>query len=138
MPAVTAFIAYLTWRWIEAGGRCRRFWQRLRLFLLGFLGLVISNFPYLVSAVTHRVGHRGGAASQISMLLGTLFWLPIVLGARRIHDWPFRGKVREAESYHQPMSFRTAEAPGPESRCKHYVCFWIPGSLASRTPRNDG
>ncbi|HEY2755738.1 MAG TPA: hypothetical protein VGJ01_08340 [Pseudolabrys sp.] len=30
-----------------------------------------------------------------------------------------------------------AEGVNPESSCKHGVSFWIPGSLASRAPRND-
>ena len=35
-------------------------------------------------------------------------------------------------------SFRDgASAPDPESRSKHGVRFWIPGSLASLAPRND-
>jgi len=30
-----------------------------------------------------------------------------------------------------------AEGAGPESRCVFGGCFWIPGSLAARAPRND-
>jgi hypothetical protein len=32
----------------------------------------------------------------------------------------------------------TRDSAGPESRQARRVCFWIPGSLAARPPRNDG
>jgi cytochrome d ubiquinol oxidase subunit II len=39
-------------------------------------------------------------ASQIFMLFGTLFLLPIILGYFVMVYWLFRGKVQEGESYH--------------------------------------
>ena len=35
-------------------------------------------------------------------------------------------------------SFRTPRSGDPESRAKHNAANWIPGSRASRVPRNDG
>ena len=48
VPLVTALTAYFAWRWIETGREVPPFLATMALFLLGFLGLVISNFPYLV------------------------------------------------------------------------------------------
>ena len=31
-----------------------------------------------------------------------------------------------------------ADGANPESRYNLGTCFWIPGSLATRAPRNDG
>jgi cytochrome d ubiquinol oxidase subunit II len=100
VPVVTTLTAYLIWRWIEAGREVPPFLATITLFLLGFLGLAISNFPYLVPPSLTVWDTAAAPASQIFMLLGTLFLLPIVLGYVGFIYWLFRGKVREGESYH--------------------------------------
>jgi cytochrome bd ubiquinol oxidase subunit II len=100
VPAVTALTAYLAWRWIEAGRDALPFLATIALFLLGFLGLAISDFPYLVPPSLTVWDTAAAPASQIFMLLGTLFLLPIVLGYLGFIYWLFRGKVRESEGYH--------------------------------------
>jgi len=100
VPVITALTAYLLWRWIEAGRDVPPFLATIVLFLLGFLGLVISNFPYLVPPTLTVWETAAAPASQIFMLLGTLFLLPIILGYIGFIYWLFRGKVREGESYH--------------------------------------
>jgi cytochrome d ubiquinol oxidase subunit II len=100
VPLVTALTAYLTWRWIENGREVPPFLATMTLFLLGFLGLVISNFPYLVPPSLTIWDTAAAPASQIFMLLGTLLLLPIILGYVAFIYWLFRGKVREGESYH--------------------------------------
>ena len=76
------------------------FLAAIALFLLGYLGLVISNFPYLVPPTLTVWDTAAAPASQIFMLLGTLVLLPIILGYVVFIYWLFRGKVREGESYH--------------------------------------
>ena len=100
VPVITAMTAYLAWRWIEGGRDVPPFLATIVLFLLGFLGLVISNFPYLVPPSLTVWDTAAAPASQIFMLLGTLFLLPIILGYIGFIYWLFRGKVREGESYH--------------------------------------
>jgi len=100
VPLVTALTAYLTWRWIENGREVPPFLATMALFLFGFLGLVISNFPYLVPPSLTVWDTAAAPASQIFMLLGTLLLLPIILGYVAFIYWLFRGKVREGESYH--------------------------------------
>jgi cytochrome d ubiquinol oxidase subunit II len=100
VPLVTAFTAYLAWRWIETRREVPPFLATIVLFLLGFLGLVISNFPYLVPPTLTVWDTAAAPASQIFMLLGTLLLLPIILGYIGFIYWLFRGKVREGESYH--------------------------------------
>ena len=39
-------------------------------------------------------------ASQIFVLIGVLFLLPIIIGYFVLVYWLFRGKVREGEGYH--------------------------------------
>ena len=100
VPLVTALTAYLAWRWIENGREVPPFLATMALFLLGFLGLVISNFPYLVPPSLTVWDTAAAPASQIFMLLGTLLLLPIILGYVAFIYWLFRGKVREGENYH--------------------------------------
>jgi cytochrome d ubiquinol oxidase subunit II len=100
VPAVTALVAFACWRWIEKGYDAPPFLAAIALFLLGYLGLVISNFPYLVPPVLTVWATAAAPASQIFMLLGTLVLLPMILGYVAFVYWLFWGKVREGESYH--------------------------------------
>jgi cytochrome bd ubiquinol oxidase subunit II len=100
VPAVTALVAISCWRWIEKGYDTPPFLAAIALFLLGYLGLVISNFPYLVPPSLTVWDTAAAPASQIFMLLGTLLLLPMILGYTGFVYWLFRGKVREGESYH--------------------------------------
>jgi cytochrome d ubiquinol oxidase subunit II len=100
VPAVTALVAYACWRWIERGREVLPFLAAVALFMLGYLGLVISNFPYLVPPSLTVWDTAAAPASQIFLLIGTLLLLPFVLGYVVFVYWLFRGKVREGESYH--------------------------------------
>jgi cytochrome d ubiquinol oxidase subunit II len=100
VPVVTALVAFLLWRWLETGREIPPFLAAIALFLLGYLGLVISNFPYLVPPSLTVWDTAAAPASQIFMLLGTLVLLPIIFGYIIFIYWLFRGKVREGESYH--------------------------------------
>jgi len=100
VPVVTGVVALLLWRWIEKGREILPFVSSIVLFFLGYLGLVISNFPYLVPPSLTVWDTAAVPASQIFMLIGTLVMLPIILGYTVMIYWLFRGKVKEGESYH--------------------------------------
>lgn len=100
VPAVTALVAFALWRWIEKGREILPFFASIVLFLLGYLGIVISNFPHLVPPSLTVWDAAASPASQIFMLVGTLVLLPIILGYTAMIYWVFRGKVAEGESYH--------------------------------------
>jgi cytochrome d ubiquinol oxidase subunit II len=100
VPLVTALVAWAGWRWLETGREVLPFLAAVGLFLLGYLGLVISWFPYLVPPTLTVWDTAAVPASQIFTLLGTVFMLPIILGYFGFVYWLFRGKVREGEGYH--------------------------------------
>ncbi|MEI7805345.1 MAG: cytochrome d ubiquinol oxidase subunit II [Hyphomicrobiales bacterium] len=100
VPTLTALAAYVTWRSIERGRDVPPFLATIALFLLGYLGLVISSYPYLVPPSLTVWDTAAAPASQIFMLVGTLVLLPIILGYTALIYWLFRGKVRPGESYH--------------------------------------
>ena len=43
--------ALMLWRWLDAGRDVPPFLAAIFLFLLGYLGLVISSYPYIVPPV---------------------------------------------------------------------------------------
>ncbi len=100
VPTITALVAFTCWRWIERGREVPPFLASIALFMLGYVGLVISNYPYLVPPSLTIWDTAASASSQVFMLIGTLFLLPMVIGYVIFVYWIFRGKVREGESYH--------------------------------------
>jgi cytochrome d ubiquinol oxidase subunit II len=99
VPVVTAAIVLWLWRALDKGREVAPFLATIALFLLGYLGLVISNFPYLVPPSLTVWQTAAAPASQIFMLLGTLLLLPVILGYIGFVYWLFRGKVKAGESY---------------------------------------
>jgi cytochrome bd ubiquinol oxidase subunit II len=100
VPLLTALTAFLIWRWIEGGREIPPFLGAIVLFLLGYLGLVISTFPYLVPPSLTLWQTAAAPSSQLFLLVGTVPLLPIILGYVVFVYWIFRGKVREGEGYH--------------------------------------
>ncbi len=99
LPALTAWLALVAWR--SAGeAEWRPFLASMGIFLLCFLGLAISTFPYLVPPELTIWDTAAHPDSQIFMLIGVMFLLPIVLFYVVFVYWTFRGKVRPGEVYH--------------------------------------
>jgi len=99
VPVITAVIAYFEWLWIR-DREVLPFLSSIALFLLAYLGLVISVFPYLVPPSLTIWQTAAVPASQVFMLLGTIGLLPLILCYTGFVYWLFRGKVREGEGYH--------------------------------------
>jgi cytochrome d ubiquinol oxidase subunit II len=99
VPVVTLAVAFLLGQSLVKGRDVVPFLATIALFLLGYLGLVISNFPYLVPPSLTVWQTAAAPESQIFMLLGTLLLLPIILGYIVFVYWLFRGKVKAGESY---------------------------------------
>jgi cytochrome d ubiquinol oxidase subunit II len=100
VPVVTGLTALLAWRWLHSGREVLPFLASIMLFLLGYLGLVISTYPYLVPPTLTVWQTAAAPTSQMFMLVGTLALLPLILGYVVFVYWIFRGKVREGEGYH--------------------------------------
>jgi cytochrome bd ubiquinol oxidase subunit II len=100
VPIVTALVAFAAWKWLDQRSDGRPFAAAIVLFLLGYLGLVISTFPYLVPPTLTVWDTAAAPESQLFMLIGTLVLLPIILGYTGFVYWLFRGKLREGEGYH--------------------------------------
>jgi cytochrome d ubiquinol oxidase subunit II len=100
VPLLTALIAFAAWRALQTGRDGAPFAAAIGLFLLGYLGLVISRYPYIVPPSLTVWDTAAVPASQIFMLIGTLVFLPLALGYTALVYWLFRGKVKPGEQYH--------------------------------------
>ena len=100
VPVITGALALALWRWLDGGREAAPFFAAIGLFLLGYLGLVISNYPYLVPPSLTVWETAAAPSSLIFMLVGTSVLLPIILGYTVFVYWLFWGKIREGEGYH--------------------------------------
>lgn len=100
VPIVTALLSFACWYWIKKKNDLMPFVCAIGLFFMGYSGLVISNFPYLVPP-SHDIWQTAAApASLLFALVGTVFMFPILIGYTVFVYWIFRGKIREGEGYH--------------------------------------
>jgi cytochrome d ubiquinol oxidase subunit II len=99
VPLVTAVFFIMLWRDLHKGKEYRPFFLSIGIFLMGYLGLGISLWPWLVPfAVTFR---KAAAApeSQSLLLVGTVVMLPVVLGYTAYCYYLFRGKASHEALY---------------------------------------
>jgi cytochrome bd ubiquinol oxidase subunit II len=98
VPFLTAAVAYVAWRGLGKGSGSQVFLSAMALFLLCFLGLGVSAFPYLVPPSVTIWQAAAVPQSQIFSLIGALLFLPLVLAYTAFVYWTFRGKV--THGYH--------------------------------------
>jgi cytochrome d ubiquinol oxidase subunit II len=99
VPFVTAIVAYRIWRELDGNHEARPFVLSIVLFLLCYLGLGISLWPY---AIPYQVPLWQAASSEPTLAfvgVGTAVILPIILGYLAYSYWTFRGKTRPGEGY---------------------------------------
>ena len=96
--ATIVFSGILFWS-LRSGRERLPFLISLILFALGFIGLAISIFPYVVPQALTIWEAAAPAGSQIFMLVGTVIILPIIVGYTAWAYYVFRGKA-ETEGYH--------------------------------------
>lgn len=100
IPLLSLYAALKCWWGLIERKDAQPFISAIALFLLGFIGLVISNVPYLVPETITVWDAAAAPSSQMFMLVGTLLMLPVILGYTAFVYWTFRGKVKEDAGYH--------------------------------------
>ncbi|MFC5066711.1 cytochrome d ubiquinol oxidase subunit II [Flaviflagellibacter deserti] len=101
VPTLVAVVALLILRWLKSGHDALPFVGTILLFLLCYAGLVVSTVPYLVPPHLTFWDTAAAPESQIFLLIGTLFLLPMVLGYTVFVYWTFRGRIVHGEGgYH--------------------------------------
>jgi cytochrome d ubiquinol oxidase subunit II len=100
VPLLTLLLAWSCRRGIRRNKTYQPFLSAIGLFLLAYIGLVISNVPYLVPPVITVWDAASHPSTQLFLLIGTCLLLPMILGYTVFVYWTFRGKVRHGEGYH--------------------------------------
>ena len=100
VPLLAAGLAALEWRALGGKAEVMPFVAAIGLFLMSYLGIAVSLWPMIVP---HRFSLWQAASSpetQMFLLIGTLFLLPVILMYTAWSYWVFRGKVRADVGYH--------------------------------------
>jgi len=99
VPLLTAITAAVFFWSLRRGSERLPFIMTLSLFLLAFLGLGISMFPYIVPRAITIWDAAAPAKSQSFMLAGAAVIIPVILVYTGWAYWVFRGKAG-ARGYH--------------------------------------
>ena len=95
VPLLTALAAFALYRGLQNGSRRTPFLLVVALFLLGYLGLAISLFPYAVPPNVTVWQAANTVHSQLFALIGFAVVMPLMLIYTGYAYWVFRGKVAE-------------------------------------------
>ncbi|WP_136246541.1 cytochrome d ubiquinol oxidase subunit II [Halomonas borealis] len=99
-PVLALLCALWLWRAVQARREGQPFIATLGVFVFTYLGLVVSKWPVIVPPDYTLWDVASAPESQLFLLLGMLFVIPIVLAYTAWSYWVFRGKVRVGEGYH--------------------------------------
>ncbi len=98
VPVLVAVMSLLFWRALGRQAQMLPFLLALGVFLLSFIGLGISFYPYIIPTSVTIWDAAAPANSQAFMLIGVSIMLPVIIGYTGWAYWVFRGKV--GEGYH--------------------------------------
>jgi cytochrome d ubiquinol oxidase subunit II len=100
VPLITAALVILCWRGLRTNHPTRPFYAAVSLFVISFIGLIISMYPFLVPTRVTLWQAAASPESQMFLLVGTCVLIPFILGYTVFVYYTFRGKLREGEGYH--------------------------------------
>jgi cytochrome bd ubiquinol oxidase subunit II len=103
VPLLTAFTAWRIYRSIDIGLQFRPFFLSIGMFLLGFLGLAVSLFPYAVPPALTIWQVSNVPSAQMFALIGYAVVMPLTFIYTAYAYYVFRGKVAEdvqSSGYH--------------------------------------
>ncbi|MCQ4634711.1 cytochrome d ubiquinol oxidase subunit II [Shinella sp. CPCC 100929] len=93
VPLLVAICAVTFFWGLKRGAERLPFMTALGLFFLGFVGLGISIYPYVVPRAVTIWDAAAPPQSQLFMLVGAAVIIPIILAYTGWAYWVFRGKV---------------------------------------------
>ncbi len=101
VPILTAFFwPSSCWRGLSGRHPTVAFYSAVGLFVVAFIGLVISTLPYLVPPSITLWQASAAPESQEFILIGMSALVPIILGYTVFVYYTFRGKIKPGEGYH--------------------------------------
>jgi len=100
VPALVLGCAYLLFTGLNRGYDLQPFLASLGIFLLCYIGIGISFYPYMVPPSLTIWQVAAPDESLMFLLVGALILLPLIIAYTAYAYWVFRGKVRPGEGYH--------------------------------------
>jgi cytochrome d ubiquinol oxidase subunit II len=100
VPLITAVLVVMCWQGMRSRHPTQAFYSAVSLFVMSFVGLIISMYPYLVPTSITLWQAAASPESQTFLFVGTCILIPFILGYTVFVYYTFRGKLREGEGYH--------------------------------------
>ncbi len=100
VPLATGALALYAFAALRGRSEAGPFVAAVGLFMLSYLGLAISLYPFIVPHAITLWDAASSPSSQAFLAVGTLSLLPIILVYTAWSYWVFRGKVRADVGYH--------------------------------------
>ena len=100
VPVLVAGCAFLLWHGLVKDKHLQPFLAALGLFVLSFVGIGISFYPYIVPGALTIWQAAAPDTSLHFLLVGALALVPIILIYTSYSYWTFRGKIESGEGYH--------------------------------------
>ncbi|WP_017428986.1 cytochrome d ubiquinol oxidase subunit II [Vreelandella jeotgali] len=99
-PILAMACAAALYRAVKQRAEGRPFIMALGLFAFTYLGMIASKWPVIVPPDYTIWDAASAPESQVFLLIGTVFVIPVVLAYTTWSYWVFRGKVRVDDGYH--------------------------------------
>lgn len=100
VPVLTGILALYLWYCLRRRREFAPFLLSITLFLLSYIGLGISIWPYIVPRSITLWQAAAQSETQVFLLVGVAIILPIILTYTAFGYKVFWGKVSKAEHYH--------------------------------------
>ncbi|WP_404362536.1 cytochrome d ubiquinol oxidase subunit II [Marinobacter sp.] len=100
LPVLTFLCGFLIYRAVRKRQEAIPFLATLGLFIFTYLALLGARWPYVVPPDYTVWDAASAYNSQLFLLIGVIFVVPVVLAYTAWTYWVFRGKVRPGEGYH--------------------------------------
>ena len=99
IPLLTLGAFFMLWRDLHSEREVRPFLLTIAIFLLGYIGLGVSMFPWVVPFSFTIWDAAAVSTSQSILLVGTVIFLPIILAYTAYSYYVFRGKTSDKSYY---------------------------------------
>jgi len=100
VPILVLLCAFILFRGLKHQQALAPFMATQCLFVLSYIGLVISFFPYIVPSSVTLWAAAAPENSLKFLLVGACVLIPIILTYTAYSYWVFRGKVGQTSAYH--------------------------------------
>lgn len=100
VPMLLALCAFALWHGLTTDKHLQPFLAALGLFVLSFVGIGISFYPYIVPGALTIAEAAAPESSLQFLLVGALILVPTILAYTGYAYWVFRGKIDPDEGYH--------------------------------------